>query len=178
MSQFLVAAIGSGSILAIVPATDPGRRRATTWRLVRSLLAVVIVCGVFVHSLPLHGNDRPARLAGVGLGVLCGLVAGQFLPVSRDGGEIVIRAGRSQVVTVTPVSGPCTFHCPDMGMSRQDGDAMRRTGSAVPVVCSRRARVFVSLVPFADARAAGTGGRRRVCGSGGEYVARKTTRRG
>lgn len=93
MSRFLVAAIGSGSILAIVPATDPGRRRATTWRLVRLLLAVVIVCGVFVHSLPLHGNDRPARLAGVGLGVLCGLVAGQFLPVSRDGGEIVTRGG-------------------------------------------------------------------------------------
>ncbi|MCX0273256.1 hypothetical protein NLM24_21645 [Nocardia zapadnayensis] len=93
MSQFLVAAIGSGSILAIVLATDLGRRRLTTWRLVRSLLAVVIICGVFVHSLPLHGNDLPAQLAGVGLGVLCGLVAAQFLPVSRDGGEIVTRGG-------------------------------------------------------------------------------------
>lgn len=105
MSQFLIAAIGSGSILTIVLATDLGRRRLTTWRLVRSLLAVVVVCGLFVHSLPVHGNDLPMQLAGVGLGVLCGLVAAQFLPVSWDGGEIVTRGGIAYAVVWAFFSG-------------------------------------------------------------------------
>lgn len=105
MSQFLIAAIGSGSILTIVLATDLGRRRLTTWRLVRSLLAVVIVCGLFVHALPVRGNDLPMQLAGVGIGVLCGLVAAQFLPVSQDGDEIVTRGGAAYAAVWVLFSG-------------------------------------------------------------------------
>lgn len=84
MSPFLTALIASVTILGIILATDLGRRRITTMRLLRSLFAVVVVIGLFVHSLPAAGNDVSLQLAGVGLGAICGLTAGALLPAHRD----------------------------------------------------------------------------------------------
>lgn len=100
MSQFLTALIASATILTIILATDLGRRRVTTMRLVRSILAVVIVIAIFVHSLPHAGNDVSLQLIGVGVGVICGLLAGVLLPAERDAvsGEIYTRGGVAYAV--------------------------------------------------------------------------------
>ncbi|ONI75225.1 hypothetical protein ALI144C_41555 [Actinosynnema sp. ALI-1.44] len=93
-SPFWIALIASVSVLAIVLATDLGHRALTRWRLARSLLAVVIVCGIFVRSLPTGGNDVPLQLAGIGAGVLAGVVAAKFLVVERaSDGRVMTRGG-------------------------------------------------------------------------------------
>lgn len=84
MSPFLTALIASVSILTIILATDLGHRRITTMRMLRSLIAVAIIIAIFVHSFPTAGNDVSLQLAGVGVGVICGLIAGALLPAYRD----------------------------------------------------------------------------------------------
>lgn len=88
MSQFTLALIASASILIIILATDLGHRRVTTFRMLRSLIAVAVVIAVFVHSIPTTGNDLAFQLTGLGAGVICGLVAGSMLRVyqAADGG--------------------------------------------------------------------------------------------
>ncbi|MGR3938736.1 hypothetical protein [Streptomyces sp. BRA346] len=84
MSQFMSALIASGTILIIILATDIGRRRITTMRMVRSVIAVAVVIAIFVESFPTKGNDLSLQLLGVGTGVICGLIAGVLLPAFKD----------------------------------------------------------------------------------------------
>ncbi|MEO3875887.1 hypothetical protein ABGB18_44515 [Nonomuraea sp. B12E4] len=94
MSQFLAALIASGTILAIILATDLGQRRVTTMRMLRSVLAVAVIIAIFVHSFPTQGNDLSLQLVGVGTGVICGLVAGALLPAyRRASGELYTVGG-------------------------------------------------------------------------------------
>ncbi|MFE8944555.1 hypothetical protein ACWCQS_35895 [Streptomyces sp. NPDC002076] len=94
MSPFLTALIASATILTIILATDLGRRKVTNMRMLRSLLAVAIVIALFVHSLPTAGNDVSLQLAGIGVGAICGLIAGALLPAHREAsGEIYTRGG-------------------------------------------------------------------------------------
>ncbi|MBD0744516.1 hypothetical protein [Streptomyces sp. CBMA152] len=94
MSQFLIALIASGTILIIILSTDLGTRKVTNMRVLRSILAVVIVIAAFVHSLPLDGNDPSLQLAGIGVGVISGLIAAALLPAHRDSaGDIVTKGG-------------------------------------------------------------------------------------
>ncbi|WP_433250575.1 hypothetical protein ACQPYK_04410 [Streptosporangium sp. CA-135522] len=94
MSPFLTALIASGTILVIILATDLGRRRVTTMRMLRSLIAVAVIVAIFVHSLPMDGNAPSFQLAGIGTGVICGLIAGALLPAHRDAsGEIYTVGG-------------------------------------------------------------------------------------
>ncbi|WAP56091.1 hypothetical protein [Streptomyces sp. S465] len=81
----MAALIASGTILTIVLATDLGRRRITTLRMLRSIIAVAVVVAIFVHSFPTVGdNDVSLQLVGVGVGVICGLIAGVLLPAHKD----------------------------------------------------------------------------------------------
>ncbi|MGK5630393.1 hypothetical protein [Streptomyces sp. URMC 123] len=84
MSPFLTALIAGGSILIVILATDLGRRRVTRPRLIRSVIAVFVILGLCVHSLPLGGNDPSLQLLGIGTGVICGLVAAALMPVEWD----------------------------------------------------------------------------------------------
>lgn len=94
MSPFWIALVASASVLAVVLATDLGHRALTTWRLLRSLLAVIAVCVIFVRSFPVDGNDVPLQLAGVGVGVLAGIIAAQFLTVEHTAdGRVMTRGG-------------------------------------------------------------------------------------
>lgn len=94
MSPFLTALIASGTILIIILSTDLGTRQVTNMRMLRSILAVVIVLALFVHTLPVEGNDPSLQLAGIGAGVICGLVAAALLPAHRDAsGEIYTKGG-------------------------------------------------------------------------------------
>ncbi|GAA1904891.1 hypothetical protein GCM10009753_39240 [Streptantibioticus ferralitis] len=91
----MTALIASATILTIILATDLGRRRVTNMRMLRSLLAVGIVIALFVHSLPTDGNDVSLQLVGIGVGAICGLIAGALLPAHRDpaSGEIYTTGG-------------------------------------------------------------------------------------
>ncbi|GHF52543.1 hypothetical protein GCM10010218_37530 [Streptomyces mashuensis] len=95
MSPFLTALIASVTILAIILATDLGTRRVTNMRMLRSLLAIAIVIALFVHSLPHAGNDVSLQLVGIGVGVICGLIAASLLPAHRDPatGDVFTRGG-------------------------------------------------------------------------------------
>ncbi|MCR8576698.1 hypothetical protein [Streptomyces sp. Isolate_219] len=83
LSQFVIALIASASILTIILATDLGCRRVTNMRMLRSVIAVAIIIALFVHSFPTSGNALSFQLIGVGVGVICGLVAGALLPAHR-----------------------------------------------------------------------------------------------
>jgi len=94
MSQFMSALIASATILVIILMTDIGRRRVTKMRMIRSVVAVGIIVVIFVHSFPTQGNDVSLQLAGIGAGVIGGLLAGNLMPVYRhESGEIYSRAG-------------------------------------------------------------------------------------
>ncbi|GLY68982.1 hypothetical protein [Amycolatopsis taiwanensis] len=84
MTPFLSALITSVTVLAIVLAGDLGRRRVTAWRLIRPLLAVVVVVAIFVHSLPHEGNDLGLQGIGIVLGLLLGAISASFLRTGHD----------------------------------------------------------------------------------------------
>ncbi|MFJ6836178.1 hypothetical protein [Streptomyces sp. NPDC091209] len=105
MSPFLTALIASGTILTIILATDLGTRKITNMRLLRSIIAVAIVIALFVHSLPMDGNDPSLQLAGIGAGVICGLVAAALLPAHRGAdGEIYTKGGIAYAIAWTVLS--------------------------------------------------------------------------
>ncbi|WP_342781677.1 hypothetical protein [Streptomyces piniterrae] len=90
----MTALIASGTILAIILATDLGRRRLTNMRMLRSVAAVLVIIALFVHSFPTDGNAPSFQLIGVGTGVICGLIAGALLPARKDtSGEIYTIGG-------------------------------------------------------------------------------------
>ncbi|MFG2861914.1 hypothetical protein [Streptomyces sioyaensis] len=93
LSQFVTALIAGGTILAIILATDLGRRRVTNMRMVRSVLAVAVIIVLFVHSFPTSGNAPSLQLIGVGVGVICGLVAGALLPAHRGADGLIYTTG-------------------------------------------------------------------------------------
>lgn len=93
MSPFLTALIASGTILVIILATDLGLRRVTNMRMLRSVIAVAVIIGIFVHSFPTSGNAPSFQLIGVGVGVICGLVAGALLPAHRGADGRVYTTG-------------------------------------------------------------------------------------
>ncbi|MFB6440074.1 hypothetical protein ACFCVY_25415 [Streptomyces sp. NPDC056411] len=93
MSPFLTALIASVTILVIILATDLGTRRVTTMRMMRSVIAVALIIALFVHSLPTSGNAPTFQLLGVGVGIICGLVAGALLPAHRGADGAVHTTG-------------------------------------------------------------------------------------
>lgn len=84
LSPFLNALIASGTILVVILSTDLGTRRVTNTRMLPSILAIAVTLALFVHTLPIDGNDPSFQLAGIGTGIICGLVAAALLPAHRD----------------------------------------------------------------------------------------------
>ncbi|MFJ5546221.1 hypothetical protein [Streptomyces sp. NPDC093225] len=85
MGQFTAALITGGSILMAVLATDSGNRRITAVRVAAPMLVAVGAATACVDSFPTAGNDPSLHLAGIGVGAICGLVAGSLLPAHRGG---------------------------------------------------------------------------------------------
>ncbi|MEU9031157.1 hypothetical protein AB0D46_27325 [Streptomyces sp. NPDC048383] len=105
MSPFLTALIASGVILIIILSTDLGTRRITNMRLLRSIIAIAIVIALFVRTLPLNGNDPWLQLAGIGAGVVCGLIAAMLLPAHRGSdGDVYTRGGIAYAIVWTLMS--------------------------------------------------------------------------
>lgn len=94
MRQFAIALVASVSILTVILATDLGYRKVTPMRILRSVVAVAVIIAIFVHSLPTTGNALQLQLAGVGVGIVFGLVVAAFLPAELgEGGNVYTRAG-------------------------------------------------------------------------------------
>ncbi|MFI6449192.1 hypothetical protein [Kitasatospora sp. NPDC050543] len=94
MSGFATTLVVSGTVLAVILASDLGRRRITTMRLIRPLIAVAVVMVLFFHTPQLAGNDLSLQLVGVGVGIILGLTAGAMLPGEADSdGTVYTRAG-------------------------------------------------------------------------------------
>ncbi|MGZ9935348.1 hypothetical protein ACXNSR_36350 [Streptomyces sp. NC-S4] len=105
MSPFLTALIASGVILIIILSTDLGTRQITNMRLLRSIIAIAIIIALFVHTLPLDGNDPWLQLAGIGAGIICGLIAATLLPAHRGSdGDIYTRGGIAYAIVWTLIS--------------------------------------------------------------------------
>ncbi|MFI2214264.1 hypothetical protein [Streptomyces sp. NPDC020141] len=89
MGQFTAALITGATTLAVILAADLGDRRVTAPRTTGPVLAVAVAVVLCVHSFPASGNDLSLQLACVGVGVICGLIAGSLLPARRESsGEI------------------------------------------------------------------------------------------
>ncbi|GAA2433542.1 hypothetical protein GCM10010191_54680 [Actinomadura vinacea] len=94
MSPLVTTMVVSGIVLAIIFASDLGRREVTAMRLARPLVVVGAVLVVFVGSVPHEGNDLALQLTGAGLGVILGLVAGAMLPAHAEpSGKVFTIAG-------------------------------------------------------------------------------------
>nr|AAX98180.1 putative membrane protein [Streptomyces aizunensis] len=105
MSPFLNTLIASGTILAVILSTDLGTRKVTTTRMLPSLLAVVVILALLVHTLPLDGNDPSLQLAGIGAGIICGLAATALLPAHRNAsGEVSTKGGIGYALVWTALS--------------------------------------------------------------------------
>ncbi|MFF3013730.1 hypothetical protein [Streptomyces sp. NPDC057939] len=105
MSPFLTALTASGVILIIILSTDLGTRQITNMRLLRSIIAIAVVIALFVRTLPLGGNDPWLQLAGIGAGVLCGLIAATLLPAHRSSdGHVYTRGGIAYAIVWTLMS--------------------------------------------------------------------------
>src|ERR1051326_696507 len=81
MSVTLV--IASLVIPVAVLLVDYGRRRLTTWRILRPFLAVAIIPFV-APGLDLGGRDLLLEAAGIVAGALLGLLAGAAMRIERD----------------------------------------------------------------------------------------------
>jgi hypothetical protein len=68
-------------VLGAVLEADLGRRKVGWFRLLRPLLTAVLICPLFLDSVPTDRHDVALQAAGIGVGVLLGLVAHLFISV-------------------------------------------------------------------------------------------------
>ncbi|GGB36627.1 hypothetical protein GCM10011492_29220 [Flexivirga endophytica] len=102
MSDFQQALLISGGIATMVLATGYGRRAFTLHSLIRPLAAIVGVGFFYLRGMPTDRSELWLYAAGLGIGVVCGVVATVFTGIERD-----VRTGR--VMTVCGVGFAATW---------------------------------------------------------------------
>jgi hypothetical protein len=96
VSQLTEAMIVNAVVLVTVLASDLGGARKIGWmRILRPVLAAVVIVPPFVKAPATHGSALGVELAGVVVGVLGGLVAAALMKVYRNpqSGSPVSQAG-------------------------------------------------------------------------------------
>jgi hypothetical protein len=100
-------------VLGVVLEADLGRRRIGWFRLVRPLLSAILICPLFLDSVPTNSHDVALQAVGICVGVLLGLAAHLFVSVgygpvkSRRGAgdRAVSRAGFGYAAFWTVIYG-------------------------------------------------------------------------
>jgi hypothetical protein len=69
------------TVLGVVLEADLGRRKIGWFRLLRPLLTVIVICPLFLSSIPTGRHNLALQAAGIGVGVLLGLAAHLFMSV-------------------------------------------------------------------------------------------------
>jgi hypothetical protein len=88
-------------VLGVVLEADLGRRKIGRFRVLRPLLAAILICPLFLDSVPTNSRSVILQAVGIGVGVLLGLAAHLLMSVGygpvkgRTGmrGRAVSRAG-------------------------------------------------------------------------------------
>jgi hypothetical protein len=96
VSELTEAMIVNGVVLATVLASDLGpARKISRMRLLRPVIAAVVIIPIFIGTPVLHGASLAVELAGIAAGILGGLIAGTLMQVYRSPatGRPVSRAG-------------------------------------------------------------------------------------
>jgi hypothetical protein len=95
-AELTEAMIVNGVVLATVLASDLGRaRKIGRMRLLRPVIAAVVIIPIFISAPGRHGSSLAVELAGIAAGVLGGLLAAALMHVYRSPatGRPVSRAG-------------------------------------------------------------------------------------
>jgi hypothetical protein len=107
-SELTEAMIVNGVVLATVLASDLGpARKIGRMRLLRPVIAAVVIIPIFISAPDLHGSSLAVELAGIAAGLLGGLAAAALMHVYRSPatGRPVSRAGWGYGVFWTVVIG-------------------------------------------------------------------------
>jgi hypothetical protein len=94
-------------VLGAVLEADLGRRKIGWFRLVRPLLTVILICPLFLDSIPTNSHDVALQAAGIGVGVLLGLAAHLFISVGY--GPVKNRRGTRDRAVSRAGSGYAAF---------------------------------------------------------------------
>jgi hypothetical protein len=78
-------------VLGVVLEADLGRRKIGWFRVLRPLLTAILICPLFLDSIPTDGHDLALQAVGIGVGVLLGLAAHLFISVGH--GPVKSRRG-------------------------------------------------------------------------------------
>lgn len=96
----------NGGLLAFVLWANLGTRTVTRFRLTLPVLLVVAAGAVFLRDVPTAGHDVALEMAGIGAGVVLGVVAGALVRVDRDPvGRLMMRAGAAYAALWVAVIG-------------------------------------------------------------------------
>jgi len=68
-------------VLAVLLEADLGRRKIGWFRVLRPLLTAILICPLFLDSVPTNSHDVALQAVGLGVGVLLGLAAHLFISV-------------------------------------------------------------------------------------------------
>ena len=96
MSPLTEALIINGAVLISVLEGDVGpHRKIGKFRILRPLLTIAVVVPLFIDSPVTHGNGLLVELAGLAVGLFCGLIAAALMRVYRSPrtGKAVSAAG-------------------------------------------------------------------------------------
>lgn len=94
-------------VLGAVLEADLGRRKIGWFRVLRPLLTAILICPLFLDSVPTNSHDVALQAVGIGGGVLLGLAAHLFISVGY--GPVKSRRGTRDRAVSRAGSGYAAF---------------------------------------------------------------------
>jgi|SRR5580700_997831 hypothetical protein len=94
-------------VLGAVLEADLGRRKIGWFRVLRPLLTAILICPLFLDSVPTNSHDVALQAVGIGVGVLLGLAAHLFISVGY--GPVKSRRGTRDRAVSRAGSGYAAF---------------------------------------------------------------------